>query len=167
MELIKKHETIYERHKKTSMLISIIVLILVTFSFTFSSIKTTTKVIVKKITVNSSNHQTQHFQVSNLTNFHTFFDLYAEVFIPTSNLESIKVESSVELPNKEIFSEKQSVYDVKCPEGVCEPILLVSINPVRTPLPFESRKPRFTSYSVYKFKSIAPDAAQVVTNSSK
>ena len=131
MELIKQHETTYERHKKTSMLISIIVLILVTFSFCLSSISPTRKMRIKQITVNSSNYQKQHFEALNFTNFHTFFDLYAEVFIPTSNLESIKVESSVELPNHEVLMEKQTVYDVKCPEGVCEPILLISVNPVR------------------------------------
>ena len=42
----------------------------------------------------------------------------------------------------------------------------ISVSPVRTPLPLLSRKPRLTSYSMYKFWSIEPEAVTSFTNSS-
>ena len=43
----------------------------------------------------------------------------------------------------------------------------ISVRPVSTPLPLLSRRPLFTSYSVYRFWSIIPEAVHSFTSSSK
>ena len=127
----KSHDTVYEKHKIVSMIISVIVMIFVTFSFTLISIYPTKKTVIATKKVETTNHYECSMELINFTNFHTFADIYAEVVIPDINLESIKVESSVTLPSGETLSEKRIVYDVKCPEGKCEKILLASISPIR------------------------------------